>query len=266
MSAKVEPRQATLRVAAVSYVNTWPLLAGLERDPTAIVRVDVPSRLLDGLLAGEADVALAPVAELALSPERLRLVGDACIAADHSSLTVKLFSKTPLSQLSQVAADTDSRSSVLLLRVLASQAWGRPLTLTPLPADPIAWADLPAVLLIGDKVVSRRPAGFPVEVDLATAWREWTGLPFVFACWQALAGTPSPRVRAWGNRLNASRELGLSDLDALLRGRELPPGWGNALARSYYTEHLSYRLTSPRRRGLARFLREARAVLGRAKP
>jgi chorismate dehydratase len=182
-----------LRVGVVSFLNARPLIDGLETDRDLQLLFDVPSRLADRLASGELDVALVPVIDVLRSEGRLVRVSDACIGCDGETMTVRVFSQIPPHRMARLWCDPDSHTSIELARVLWREVYGVELSLEPLrreqPLD-----GLEAVLLIGDKVVDPRRAGFAYEVDLGGAWRSHTGLPFVFAVW-AVRG----RERGTGN-------------------------------------------------------------------
>jgi chorismate dehydratase len=107
----------TLRVAAVSFLNAKPLLHGLQSDDVDLT-LDVPSKLIDHLAGGSADVALLPVIDYQRLDD-LRIVPAGGIGCDGPTLTVRLFSKRPIESIEQLACDTDSHTSV------ARTAFGR---------------------------------------------------------------------------------------------------------------------------------------------
>jgi chorismate dehydratase len=253
-----------LRLGFIRYLNVQPLVYGLG-PPQVTPVTDAPSRMLTAVHRGRVDVALLPVADLLAPGPRLALVGNGIIGGQKSSLTVKLFSHAAPHRLTRVMVDLDSHTSVALLRLLCRDVWRCTPTLTPLPADPARWADQPACLVIGDKAVLRSPPGFAHEVDLATVWSRWTGLPFVFAAWAAPACTPPERRARWARLLNAARDQGLNDLASIIRAEARPRGWSDAMARAYFTRHLAYRMTPVHRRGLRLFLRRLHRA-GLAKP
>lgn len=244
---------AIYRVGAVSFLNAKPLVAGLLADPCVDVHFAVPAKLADLLTDGRVDAALIPVVDLA-ARERLSLISDACIASDGETLTVRVFSRIAPSRMSRLRVDGDSHTSVLLARLIWLEMFDRAVPTMPLEfASPGEVED--GVLLIGDKVVSQRPRGFAFEVDLGAAWRELTGLPFVYAVWAAdkqreLADLP--------DRLERSRDMGVRDA-AAIADREGPrAGWPVEIARRYLTETMHYRLTRRHRQGMELFLRLAR--------
>jgi chorismate dehydratase len=111
-----------LRVGAVQYLNTRPLVHGLA---AAGVRLefDLPSRLADRLAAGTLDVALIPSIEMFRAPSKT-IISDACIACRGPVWSVKLFSRVPIGQIRTLALDEGSRTSVALVQILLAERAG----------------------------------------------------------------------------------------------------------------------------------------------
>src|ERR1700683_2381713 len=108
--------QRRIRVGAVSYLNTKPLVYGLERlAPPAELGLDVPSRLAEQLAAGQLDVALIPSIEFFQDP-CYTVVSDACIGCRGPVLSVKLSSRVAPHEIRTLALDEGSRTSVALIR------------------------------------------------------------------------------------------------------------------------------------------------------
>jgi len=249
-----------IRLAAVSYLNARPLVAGLEREPGVSVVTDVPARLLELLLDDRADAALCPIVDYQTAPRDLVIVPGSAIGADGETLTVRLFARRPLDEVETVHVDPDSHTSVVLLRVLLAERTGRLPRVEPLPPDwgPRSPAVPEAVLLIGDKVVARAPSRerYPETLDLGRAWRQLTGLPFVFACWMAPAGRDLGDLPT---RLAARRTANLDRLPDLVR-EALPPGWTEPLARRYLGRLLRYDLGPTQLDAMDEFWRRADAL------
>src|SRR5688500_4765400 len=175
----------TLRVGSVSFLNAKPLIYGLDGQPGVCRTLDVPSRLLDGLLDGRFDVALLPVIDYQRLPG-LRLLTSGGIGCDGATLTVRIFSPVPVEQIRTLACDTDSHTSVALARIVLAKLYGVRPQFVDLTASAVT--NETALLLIGDKVVCEEPKGLPHQLDLGEAWKRLTGLPFVFAAWIAHGG------------------------------------------------------------------------------
>lgn len=228
-----------LRVASVGFVNARPLIAGLEQDEGVELALDVPSRLLDRIRSGAADVALLPVIDLQREPG-LRIVPAGAIGCDGPTLTVRLFSQTPFQKITTLACDPDSHTSVALARIVLERLHGVRPELIDLHAARGGPGE--ARLLIGDKVVCEEPAGFEHQLDLGAAWKEMTGLPFVFAAWCARAGL---ELGDLPQRLEAARQRGTASIDQIVKRYAIPRGWPAGLAVQYLTVFLKFQIGPP---------------------
>jgi chorismate dehydratase len=246
----------------VSFLNSKPLVDGLRDSDDTTVRFDVPSRLLDDLLAAQVEVALCPVIDFQYSPKPLVIVPVGGIGCDGPTLTVRLFSRRPIDTLTAIHADTDSHTSVALLQVVLAGLYNLRPRIHPLDRAIITephrrWPN--ALLLIGDKVVTRHPPedDYPHQLDLGEAWKRMTGLPFVFATWMArphtdLGDVPTQLVR---QRLaNAER------IDELVDIYAEPLGWPRMLARRYLGQMLRYGIGSPQLQAIQQFWQRCAAL------
>jgi chorismate dehydratase len=225
-------------IAAVSFLNAKPLVHGLEKEPGVHVVTDVPSKLLRTLVEDQADVALCPVIDFQTSPVDLSIVPVGGIGSDGATHTVRVFSRRPIEEIERVHTDGDSHTSVALLTVVLEALHGRRPELFKLGRGPFENASYPeALLLIGDKVVRDDPGteSYPHQLDLGEAWKELTGLPFVFACWMARADRdlhdlPGILAENWARNRNRIPEI--ADIHA--------DGWPRDLARHYLENVLRY--------------------------
>ena len=178
-----------IRVGAVRYLNTKPLVFGLAQSAPQIELVyDLPSRLADSLAAGRLDVALIPSIEVFHNPG-YTVISDACIACRGPVRSVKLFSRVPLESIRTLALDEGSRTSVALVQILLREQFGIRPELAPFPIEASPESiEADALLMIGDRAM-RSPAGrFVAEWDLGDVWCRWAELPFVFAMWVGMKG------------------------------------------------------------------------------
>ena len=238
------------RVGAVSFLNTRPLIAGLEGDPGVQLVWDVPSRLATLLAADELDAALVPVVDLLGRSPAWQIVSDACIAAEGETLTVRIFSQVPPDQIHTLHVDGHSHTSVALARLIWDRVHRRPLHMVPL-AEGAAVDEHEAVLLIGDKVISADARRFAYDIDLGGAWRAWTGLPFVFAVWASPRPDDFPRL---ADALAAARDRGVAQAVQIAERDGPTLGWKPQAAIDYLTRKLSFSLTQRFRQGLDLFL------------
>jgi len=247
-----------LRVGAVSYLNTKPLIYRLEQlAPQAELVLDVPSRLAVDLADGKLDVALIPSIEFFREPT-YTIVSDACIACRGPVLSVKLFSRGPIQAIRKLALDTGSRTSVALTLVLLKERHGielPPIAVEPLPEGAsVLDTDADAVLVIGDRAMHSPAGRFEVVWDLGDEWRRWTGLPFVFAMWTARAGNDLAGLEA---ALAEARDEGLAHLEQIAEREAAPLGLTVPQCLAYLRDNLHFRLGPSEQQGLELFYRYA---------
>jgi len=244
-----------LRIGAVSYLNTKPLVYGLaERVPQARVEYDLPSRLAVGLARGHYDVALIPSVEYFQDPG-YSIVSDACIACRGPVLSVKLFSRVPPEKIRTLALDEGSRTSVALVRILLQQRYGIAPATQPLPIGAAASsAATDAVLLIGDRAIHRPAGEFVVEWDLGDEWCRWAELPFVFAMWVARDGLSCLEL---ASALEAARDDGVRRVAAIAAHEAAAVGLPEATCLSYLRDNLYFYFGPREQRGLELFRRHA---------
>ncbi len=265
------------RVAAVRYLNTAPLIQGLEKLSEIELVPTVPSRIVDMLAGGDADVGLASIIDAVASPVPLVLLPVGMIGCDGPTLTVRVFSTKPIETISELHADGDSHTSVVLAQVLLWRLHGIRPKITKFDArERVAegraiastleesWP--PTVLLIGDKVVTDAPPPerYPYQMDLGQAWKDLTGLPFVYAMWMCRRGEQkSELVRSAAAVLDRQRRHNAGRIDWLVSSRAPGARWPLELARHYLGGLLRYQVGVREREAVEHFLASA-AELGLA--
>lgn len=238
-----------IRVGIVNYLNTKPLLYGLERPPISsqIELVgDYPAKVAQLLLNDQIDLGLIPVAVLPQLPE-YHIVGNYCIGTEGEIASVALFSDVPMHEIEKVYLDYQSRTSVALLKYLMREYWGiSPEIIEARGEDYLAEIKgTTAGLVIGDRAFRQRKISTFIY-DLGSEWRSITGLPFVFAAWVSTRPLPEDFIRLF----DEANSLGLQHLDEIVA---LNP-FDLYDLRKYYTLHLSYKLDPLKQRGMERFL------------
>ncbi len=184
-----------LRIAAVSFLNARPITYGLERGlggDRFELSFELPSRCAELLERGEVDLGLVPSASYAAASGEMRIVPGIAIAGFGPVRTVLLVGEVPWEQMQDIALDGASRSSAMLLRLLCRQRGLTP-RFRELPHDEVvdAASGTTGALVIGDAGFAAA-ARFPHAVDLGAAWRDTTGLPFVYAAWAGRPGAVGP--------------------------------------------------------------------------
>jgi chorismate dehydratase len=250
-----------VRLGAVDYLNARPLVYGLElRTDLFSLRYDVPSKCAALLHEGSIDIGMIPSIEYLRGPEPYRIVPECGIVSQGPVASVALFSTMPLEQVRSIAADTSSRTSNGLLKILCFESFGVDPSFVPMPPkidEMLARCD--AALLIGDPALylDHEARGL-LKVDLGERWTGLTGLPFVWAFWAGRDRALSPAVV---DALQRARAAGVAASDAIAAAYCGPDRIG--LGRRYLKENIRYTLREQEEQGLRRFfvLAEKHGVL-----
>jgi chorismate dehydratase len=238
-----------IRVGIVNYLNTKPLLYGLQLPPIN-EKIELigayPAKLAEMLKDGEIDVGLIPVAAIPQLPS-WHIVGNYCIAAEGEIASVCLFSEVPMNEIEAIYLDYQSRSSVDLLKWLISEYWGIHPRLIQATDDQYRKEikGTTAGLVIGDRALEQRQISTFIY-DLGSEWRSITGLPFVFAAWVSTNPLSADFITEFDN----ANEIGLHHIDEIVASNSFPI----YDLKKYYTLHLSYRLDEQKRAGMNKFL------------
>jgi chorismate dehydratase len=247
--------QSVVRVGAVSYLNTRPLVISLaSMAPQARIEVDVPSRLADRLNRGLLDVATIPSIEYFRLPGAT-IVSDACVACHGPVKSVKLYGRKPVKQIRTLALDEGSRTSAAMSRILLKERFGVEPELRPLPIGASAGnSQADAVMLIGDRGMLAPPGTFEFVWDLGEEWCQWTGLPFVFSMWVA---RPQVNLAGLEKSLADARDDGERRLEEIARADAPGLGISEVECLEYLRNHLVFHLGPRERSGLEAFGRLA---------
>ncbi|MES2123118.1 MAG: menaquinone biosynthesis protein [Gemmatimonadota bacterium] len=252
-----------MRLGRIPWINAAPVYAAMDRGlvpaPSCVVSATA-AELNDLLAAGELDLSVISAVEYARDAASYHLLPGLAISCDGPVHSVALFSHRPVDQLegATILRTASSRTSVLLLELLCHHRWGvRPqfATARAEAGDLAALQALPhdAVLVIGDAALHLRMSGiYPVCVDLGSAWRDWTGLPFVFAVWAARRDADRDQVLEVHEALLASRAWGVTHLDLLADEAAQRTGIPMATCRAYLGD-LDYQLSYRHLAGLTEF-------------
>jgi chorismate dehydratase len=242
-----------IRVGAVSYLNTKPLIYGFEKGmmkEEMDLIIDYPANIAAALLNGTIDIGLVPVAVLPAMKEYY-FVSDYAIACDGAVASVCLFSDVPVENIEAVMLDYQSQTSVELLKILLKEYWKvSPKLLQATEGYEKLIQGNTAGLVIGDRAFEQRSLSRH-SYDLGLAWKSYTGLPFVFAAWISR----DPLSENFISNFNKATCLGLQHLDEIVDSN---PCAAFDL-KKYYTGYINYKLTGQRRKGLTGFLKKISA-------
>ena len=237
-----------VRVGAVNYLNARPLLYGFEQGmmmDQIELTFNYPGQIAAGLLSGDLDIGLVPVAVLP-GMDAFQIISDYGIAADGPVASVAIFAEQPIQQLDQLILDYQSRTSVMLARYLMQHHWKHTPHFEQADADFIGRIQqTTGAVIIGDRALQQLQR-FEYVYDLAAAWKDHTGLPFVFAAWVSRVQLADSFIL----QFNKANEWGLNRLQEVA---DRHPFSAFDL-HQYYTQFIHYRLSESKLNGLRLFL------------
>lgn len=239
----------------MNYLNTKPLIFGLEQGmmaETIELSSDFPANVAKSLLNGSIDIGLVPVAILPLM-ESYHLVGRYGIAADGPVGSVAIYGDCPIEEMDTLLLDFQSRTSVQLAKLLLRDYWKMSPTLVAAtdPQYPLSIQGKTGGLVIGDRAFIQKEKS-AYAYDLAAAWKQHTGLPFVFAAWVS----NRPMSTDFVAEFDAANQFGLDHLEEVLEANP----YTHYDLRHYYTHNIHYQLTPEKKAGLERFLQEMKSL------
>jgi chorismate dehydratase len=239
-----------VRLGAVDYLNARPLVFGLELQHGFALQFDPPSKCAALLHEGSIDVGMIPSIEYVRGREPYCVVPDVAIVSEGPVASVAMFTRKPLDQIRSIAADTSSRTSVGLLRVLCCETLGIDAEFVPMaprPAEMLRYCD--AALLIGDAALffDHAAAGLR-KIDLGEEWTGMTNLPLVWAFW---AGRPAALDSDCVARLVRARDAGVAASD-LIAEAYCTPEWVER-GKRYLKDNIRYEWGARELEGLRTF-------------
>ena len=258
------------RVGHIQFLNCLPIYWGLMRSGALLdvdLRKDTPDRLNAALVAGDLDIGPISLVEYLRNADDLLLLPDLAVGSDGPVLSVNLISTRPPAELDgrPVALGSTSRTGVLLAQMLLAERYGaepRYFSCPPELTQMLMEAD--AGVLIGDpalRAMYEAPANGLLVVDLAEAWREWTGLPMVFAVWAVrkdFAAANPGVVKDVHEAFQRSLEVCRGELDAVATAAARWEPFDAATLATYFRA-LDFSLGERQIRGVHEFARRAAA-------
>lgn len=238
-------------ITAVSYYNTIPFIYGIEQSgflKNYNLSLDVPSMCATKLLSGKADIGLIPIGSL-VDFDRYHVISDLCIGAENEVKSVLLLSNSPITEISKIYLDSDSRTSVNLARILTSRYWNiSPYFIGNEGFNSLDLQNNEGIVLIGDKTFGQTEK-FNFCYDLATEWIKFTGKPFVFAAWISR----NPLSPEFVSDFNRALNWGVEHIDESILNSKHPNISFEEL-QAYLSQNISYRLTKEKLEGMELFL------------
>lgn len=244
-----------IRIGGVSYLNAKPLLYGIKNHPIINeieLSEDFPARIAGMLINDEIDIGLIPVAATLRLPE-WHIVSDYCIGCDGAVASVGIFSESPIDQVKKVFLDYQSRTSVNLARILLKEYWKLDVEFIDARGEDFR-AEIKgttAGVVIGDRALEQRQKSQFIY-DLGEAWKDHTGLPFVFAAWISNKEIPAEFI----DKLNDANKEGLARIDEVIS----TTSYQFFNLESYFKKYISYDLDLKKKQGLDLFLAKLKTV------
>ncbi|GAB2619819.1 menaquinone biosynthesis protein [Streptomyces capparidis] len=262
------------RVGHIQFLNCVPLYWGLARTGNLLdfeLTKDTPDRLSEKLVAGDLDIGPVSLVEFLRNADDLVVLPDIAVGSDGPVMSCVIVSQVPLDRLdgARVALGSTSRTAVRLARLLLEQREGvRPDYFTCAPDLGLMMQEAEAGVLIGDAALRASLHDAPrlglAVHDLGEMWKEWTGLPFVFAVWAArrefLAREPET-VAEVHRAFLASRDLSVAEVAKVAEQAARWEAFDAELLERYFTT-LDFSLGAPQLAGVREFARRAGTAAG----
>ena len=254
---EIELMMEKTRVSIVSYLNSKPFLYGLNKSAISKqfeISLDIPSKIVAKLSYNLADIGLIPVAGLEDLNE-YKLVSDFCIGAVGKVKTVVLVSDVPLYEIETILMDYQSRSSVLLAKVLAKFYWKKEFYWKNTCADyqNKSINGKTAGVVIGDRVFELENK-FKYSYDLSEEWFDFTELPFVFAVWAANKNVN----KDFEESFNRALSFGIENIAEVAKREQL--NYANVDINKYFRENINFNFDEKKKTGMKRFLELAKKL------
>ena len=237
-----------IRVGAVDYLNTKPLIYGFEnavKETGIELILDYPANIASMLAKNEIDIGLVPVSILPDLKEYY-IVSDYCIGTNGEVGSVCLFSEVEVNEIREIWLDYQSKTSVALLGILLREYWKiKPQLLEGKPGYELNIKNTTAGLIIGDRALQQRKR-FKYIYDLGTAWKEMTGLPFVFAAWASNKEIDPVFLESFNNITGT----GIRFIKEITEANPFPA----YNLHDYYTRNINYKFDKDKQKALTLFL------------
>ena len=232
-----------IKISAVNYTNTKAFIYGIEHSDILNkidLSLDIPSDCAAKVINGQVDIGLMPVAAIPLVPNA-NIVADYCIGSDGGVNSVFIFSSVPVNEIRTLKLDLHSRTSNNLAKVLLKFFWKKEVEFK---TDQSAETD--AIVLIGDRTFGKK-GDYAYVYDMGEEWKNFTGLPFMYAAWVANKEIP----QSFKDEFNAALKFGLDHRKEVLQ--ELPQN-ENFDLEDYLYNKLQFEVTEDRKKAMKLFL------------
>lgn len=273
-AAEADHRRSRPRVGHIQFLNCLPLYWGLARTGTLLdleLTKDTPEKLSEQLVRGDLDIAPVTLVEFLKNADDLVAFPDLAVGCDGPVMSCVIVSKKPLEQLdgARVALGSTSRTSVRLAQLLLAERYEVAPDYYRCPPDlGVMMQEADAAVLIGDAALRAALHDAPklgLQVhDLGQMWKEWTGLPFVFAVWAArkdYAAREPEVVKAVHEAFLSSRDVSLEEVTKVAEQASHWEVFDAELLERYFTT-LDFRFGADQLEGVKEFARRVGSTTG----
>ncbi|MBO9674869.1 MAG: menaquinone biosynthesis protein [Sphingobacteriaceae bacterium] len=232
-----------IKISAVAYTNTKAFIYGLTHSDIINkidLSLDIPSDCAAKVINNQVDIGLMPVAAIPYVPNA-NIVADYCIGSDGAVNSVFIFSHVSVNEIKTLRLDAHSRTSNNLARVLLKFYWKKEVEFT---TDPAVETD--AFVLIGDRTFGKKE-DFAYAYDMGEEWKNFTGLPFMYAAWVANKEIP----KEFKDEFNTALKFGLDHRKEVLQELPALPDFD---LEDYLYHKLQFEVTDDRKKALKLFL------------
>ncbi|MEO6882587.1 MAG: menaquinone biosynthesis protein [Bacteroidia bacterium] len=240
-----------VKISAISYLNTKPFVYGIEHSGILNdyeMQFDIPSACAEKLLNNQVDIGIVPVAIIPLLKEA-HILTDFCIGAVGAVNSVVLYSCVPLQEIETVELDYQSRTSVMLTKILAKNFWKiNPTWINAEKNYEENFSGKRAGVVIGDRTFALKNK-YPFTYDLSEEWMKFTGLPFVFACWVANKKLPEKFISEFSQAI----KYGIEHRKELILELQKINFYATDV-KHYLMKSISYELDASKKKALDLFL------------
>lgn len=242
-----------IRLSVISYLNTRPFLYGINNSDfiksNSIIEMDFPSACAEKLKSGKTDIGIVPVALLA-DLEKYFIVSDFCISTDRKMPSVLLSSQVPLKNIRKILLDNQSMTSVNLTKILIKNFW----KISPEIVDAKAGyeneiSETTAGVVIGDRALQLSHK-FIYNYDLSDEWFQFTGMPFVFACWASIKEIDKNYI----SQFNKALRFGLENIPEVAKEESVNKKYNGIDVLKYLREDLNFNLNDTKRKAMDLYL------------
>jgi chorismate dehydratase len=242
-----------IKVASVSYLNSKPFIYGLKNHPVR-EKIDLlelpPAKIAEQLEDGTIDIGLVSIPVLK-TIHTAQIISPTCISCDGNVSSVALFSDVPFEKIDKIFLDYQSRTSVVLCRILAKELWKiNPEFIPAFPGYEEKISKTTAGVIIGDRALMKGK-NYAFKYDLGEAWKKLNGLPFVFACWISSKLLDPDFVKEFNKALH----LGIQSIDKVAEQEQKNyPGIDISF---YLKKNIQFLLNDEKRKAMSLFLEKS---------